>query len=117
MVQRLHNPFVTAAALDPRDMWQPVFVLATFLTVQVLDGVLTYWGVRQFGLHVEANALVATVIQLLGVAPAMVATKSFACLCGLILHITSSHRPLAVAAGGYIGVAVFPWVMLLSTGR
>ena len=114
MVQRLHSPFVMATAVDARDVRQPMIVLATFLMVQVLDGVLTYWGVRQYGVYVEGNALVQTVIQAIGVAPALLATKAFACLCGLILHITSSHRPLAIAAGTYIAFALFPWFMLLA---
>jgi hypothetical protein len=94
-----------------------MIVLATFLVVQVLDGLLTYWGVRQFGTHIEANGLVVTIIQLLGVAPALFATKCFACLCGLILYVNERHRPLAVAAGGYLGLAVFPWMAILSAAR
>lgn len=117
MVQRLQTRLSMAVALDNGIVRQQMAVLATFLTVQVLDGFLTYWGVRQFGIGVEGNALVQTTIHMLGVAPALLATKSFACLCGLILHVTESHRPLAVAAGSYIGLALFPWMLLLSAVR
>ena len=48
---------------------------------------------------------------------ALLVTKAFACLCGLILYVTETHRPLAVAAGTYIGLALFPWVMLLAAVR
>lgn len=116
MVRRLQFQ-AGVTALNATAVRQPMIVLATFLAVQVLDGLLTYWGVREFGVHVEGNDLVVTTMHLLGPAPALFATKCFACLCGLILYVTERHRPLAVAAGGYIGLAVFPWMTILSAVR
>lgn len=116
MVRPLQSTHAVTA-LDATTVRQPMIVLATFLAVQVLDGLLTYWGVQQLGIHAEANELVATTIHALGVAPGLLAAKCFACLCGLILYITERHRPLAVAAGGYIGLAVFPWMTILSAVR
>ena len=113
MVRPLHYRYVVTA-LAASTVRQPMIVLATFLAVQVMDGILTYWGVQQFGLQTEANGLVATTIQVLGPAPGLVTAKSFACLCGLILYVTERHRPLAVAAGGYIGLAIFPWMTILA---
>ena len=44
--------------------------------------------------------------------PALLAAKSLACLCGVVLFATTSFRVLAVATGWCLGFAVVPWVAL-----
>jgi hypothetical protein len=95
-------------------MWrQPVVVLAIFLVAQVLDGALTYIGVRQFGIEAEGNVLLTTLMYAWGTGPALLAAKLFSSACGLILFAISVYRVLAAAAGACIGLAVIPWMMIV----
>lgn len=92
---------------------QEVLVLAIFLIAQVLDGGLTYIGVSRFGIEAEGNTLLSTLMHAWGPAPALIAAKLFSSACGVILFAVSVYRVLAAAAGAYIGVAVFPWLMIV----
>lgn len=91
---------------------QAPLVLAIFVLTQVLDGSLTYWGVSQFGLGIESNAWLVTLMRTIGPAPALLAAKLLACVCGVVLFSTTSFRVLAVATGWCLGFAVVPWMML-----
>ena len=99
--------------LDPARARQATVVFAVFLTAQILDGVLTYLGVRLLGLQVEANPLLSTSMHAIGAPRALLASKLLACVCGYILYRTASHRPLAITAGLCVGVAVVPWIGIL----
>ncbi len=92
---------------------QAPLVLAIFVATQVLDGALTYWGVSRFGVGVEFNSWLATLMTAIGPAPALLAAKSLACFCGVVLFATTSFRVLAVATGWCLGFAVVPWVVLV----
>lgn len=92
---------------------QGPLVFAIFLVTQVLDAAFTYRGVTQWGLGVEMNTLMVRAMEAIGPGPALVVAKIFACLCGLYLHVTERHRPLAIATGACIGVAVVPWFFAL----
>jgi hypothetical protein len=87
-------------------------ILALFILTQVLDGALTYWGVTQFGLGIESNAGLVALMKAIGPGAALIAAKSVACLCGLVLFSTASFRVLAAATGWCFGFAVVPWVVL-----
>ena len=87
-------------------------VFAIFMLAQIADGVLTYWGVTTLGIHVEGNSLLVTTMHFIGPGRALICAKLLACICGYILYRTASHRPLAIMAGLYIGVAVAPWLMV-----
>jgi hypothetical protein len=89
-------------------------VFAIFLVAQLLDGVLTLWGVLRLGVDVEANVLIATSIGAFGVHRALLAAKLLACFCGYILYRTASHTPLAISAGIYVGVAIVPWMIIVA---
>lgn len=93
---------------------EATIVLAIFIAAQVADGVLTYWGVTTLGIHVEGNGLLAAVMHAIGPFSALVSAKLMACVCGYVLYRTASHRPLAVMAGLYIGIAVTPWLFVFS---
>jgi hypothetical protein len=88
-------------------------VLAIFLIAQVLDGALTYIGVRQFGIEAEGNVLLTTLMYAWGTGPALLAAKLFSSACGVILFAISVYRVLAAAAGACIGLAVVPWMMIV----
>ncbi len=91
---------------------QASLVLSIFVLTQVLDGTLTYWGVSQFGLGIESNEWLVTLMEAIGPAPALFAAKSLAVVCGFVLFATMSFRVLAVATGWCLGFAVVPWMIL-----
>jgi uncharacterized membrane protein len=91
---------------------QAATVFVIFLIAQVLDGLLTFQGIRMFGIGIEANRLIAAAIQAFGPHWALFAAKLLACLCGYILYRTASHEPLAITTGLYLGVAIVPWILL-----
>ena len=111
--------FALRHVFPARDKTVPVawreatIVLAIFLAAQVADGVLTYWGVTTLGIHVEGNDLLAATMRAFGPFLALVSAKLLACVCGYILYRTASHKPLAIMAGLYIGVAVTPWLLVM----
>lgn len=100
--------------LSPAAWREATIVFAIFTAAQIADGLLTYWGVTTLGIHVEGNRLLAATMHAIGPLQALVSAKLLACVCGYILYRTASHRPLAVMAGLYIGVAVTPWLLVLS---
>jgi hypothetical protein len=83
-----------------------------FVVVQALDGAMTFIGMQAFGIHIEANPLIAWYVSLLGPALALLAVKLFAVACGAALYLTARHRTLAVLALTYLVAAVGPWVHL-----
>lgn len=99
---------------DKASDWQATSVFVVFLVLQVLDGLLTFWGVRALGVGVEANTLIASAIETLGLHRALLSAKLFAALCGYILYRAAFHRPLAITAGLYLGVAVVPWLFIFA---
>ena len=92
---------------------QAPIVLALFILTQLLDGALTYWGVSQFGIGIESNTYLASLMQSIGTAPALIAAKTLAVVCGVVLFSTTSFRVLAVATGWCLGFAVVPWLVLV----
>ena len=89
-------------------------VFIVFLLAQFLDGVLTYVGVSLLGIEVEANILLAASMAAIGAPTTLLVAKLLACVCGYILYRTAWHRPLAITAGLYVGVAVIPWLGILA---
>lgn len=83
------------------------------MLAQVLDGFLTYVGITLLGRDVEANILLTTWMDVVGMPATLVGAKALACACGYLLYRTDWHRPLAITAGLYIGVAVVPWCVAL----
>lgn len=93
---------------------QAPLVLAIFILTQVLDGTLTYWGVNKFGIEVESNTWLVSLMHAMGPGLALFAAKALAVGCGMVLFATTSFRVLAVAAGWCLGFAVVPWLVLLT---
>jgi hypothetical protein len=103
-----------ADGIGVRHAHQAPLELAVFILTQVLDGTLTYWGVSRFGLAVESNAYLLSLMEAIGTAPALIAAKVLAVACGFILFSTTSFRVLAVATGWCLGFAVVPWLVLFT---
>jgi hypothetical protein len=103
---------INRVASRPDDVKQGPVVLAIFFMTQVLDGVLTYWGVMRFGIEIEMNSLLAAFMHQVGPAAALFGAKVLACACGLLLYANSYLRPLAAVAGLCLGLAVVPWIVV-----
>ena len=86
-----------------------------FLVAQILDGALTYLGITLLGIDMEANPLLAASMHTIGAPQALIAAKLLACACGYLLYRTEFHRPLAITAGLYVGVAIVPWLHIVGT--
>lgn len=88
-------------------------VIVVFLLAQAADGVMTYVGVSTLGIHLEANPLLATLMNAFGQGTAVTGAKVVASGLGISLHLVGVHRILAVLTGIYILAAVLPWAGLL----
>jgi hypothetical protein len=88
--------------------------LAVFIVFQLADGLITYTAVDVFGLHAEANPLVATWLAVAGIGPALMGAKLLACSCGLVLYHYGTHRVLAGLTAMYLVGAVGPWLHQLT---
>jgi len=87
--------------------------LSIFLLTQFLDGLYTYLGVLAFGLHVEANPLIAALMVHLGHGPGLISAKIVASILGICLYLREIHGVVALLAGLYMTVAIAPWTLLL----
>ena len=87
--------------------------LVLFLVAQGFDGVLTYVGVVTFGIGIEANPLIATLIGYLGAGVALTTAKSVAAVLGIALHLRGVHTAVALLTAFYFIVAILPWMMIL----
>jgi hypothetical protein len=88
-------------------------VIVLFLLAQAADGVMTYVGVTTFGVHLEANPLLASLMDAFGYGAAVTGAKIVASGLGISLHLVGVHRILAILTGVYFVAAVLPWVGLL----
>jgi hypothetical protein len=109
------RPRAHVVALPSDDERQAPIVLGLFLLIQLLDGILTYWGVTHFGIDLEMNGLLSRWMQEIGPGATLLVAKSLACLCGLILYRADYFRALAAVAGLCLGVAVVPWALLVAS--
>jgi hypothetical protein len=88
-----------------------------FVSVQALDGAMSYIGVSLHGPAIEANPLVAWYLSALGPAVGFTAAKLFAVMCGAVLYVTARHKWVAVLTLLYLVVAVGPWAQILASSR
>lgn len=88
-------------------------VLVLFLLAQCFDGVFTYVGVLTFGLEVEANPLIASLMAEFGHGPALAGAKIVAALLGIALHLREIHGAVALLAAFYVTAAIVPWTAIL----
>jgi hypothetical protein len=106
-------------AIPARGLAQPpdrsVFgdlVILVFLSVQALDGVLTYVGMVVTGVG-EGNPIVHHSMQAIGMGGGLAAAKLVAAGCAILLHVLAFHRMLALLTIVYIACAILPWTWVL----
>jgi hypothetical protein len=87
--------------------------IVVFLLAQYLDGIFTYIGVMRFGVGIEANPLISTLMLWLGSGSGIVAAKAAAGVLGMALHLGRVHRAVAALATLYIAAAILPWTFIL----
>jgi hypothetical protein len=83
-----------------------------FLVLQVFDGVLTYAAVAWLGVVGEGNVLLATAMQFVGAGPALLAAKTLASACGVLLYARGFYTVLGVLTGVYLLAAITPWLLI-----
>ena len=88
-------------------------VVVLFLIAQACDGVLTYVGVRIYGLPAEGNPLLGWLMASVGAGAALTTAKTVAGAFGIALHLVSVHKVVAALAILYLVAAVVPWMGLL----
>ncbi|MEO5819422.1 MAG: DUF5658 family protein [Vicinamibacteraceae bacterium] len=89
-------------------------VIVLFFLAQALDGVLTYLGVSLLGRDVEGNPLLHWLMGAAGHGAALAIAKLSAAGFGIILHLASVHRAVAVLTLLYVTAAVLPWMAVLA---
>src|SRR5262249_11039763 len=97
--------------------WRPSgaqWLFLAFVTVQALDGAMSYVGVSIHGPGVDAHPLVAWYLGAFGPAVGFTMAKLFAVTCGAVLYFTARYRWVAILTLVYLVFAVGPWVQLLS---
>jgi hypothetical protein len=91
--------------------------LIAFVIAQLCDGMLTYVGVHTFGQSIEANPILSWYIAALGAGVALLAAKSLAIACALLLYRFALYGTIGVLTVLYFAMAVQPWVSLLILAR
>jgi uncharacterized membrane protein len=85
-----------------------------FFVAQAMDGVLTYLGVNMLGRDIEGNPLLHWLMGATGHGPALAIAKLSAAGFGIILHLASVHRAVALLTLLYLTAAVVPWMAVLA---
>lgn len=91
------------------------FVFFVFILFQVLDGIFTYFGVRVFGIKVEANFLIESTMSLVGVGWGLVIFKFMAMIAGVFIYYQNRHNSIMVLTAICLVFAILPWVYIFST--
>jgi Domain of unknown function (DUF5658) len=84
----------------------------SFLIVQCLDGAFTYLGVSFWGMGIEANPLIASTVQAIGLGAGLTAAKLIAASFGVLLHLRRAHSIVAFLTALYVAVAILPWAAI-----
>jgi len=93
-------------------------VCLTLALLQLMDGVLTSFGIKEFGISAEGNPLLRGLMQLIGPVPALITVKIAAVLVVCILGEISYQvswvlKALIAVAILYLFAAVLPWTYIL----
>jgi hypothetical protein len=87
--------------------------IVLFLLMQAADGVLSYVGIKFYGVEVEGNPLAAQLMAYAGHGLGLVMMKIGASVAGIGLHLFEIDKPVFFLAVFYFLVAVSPWAFLL----
>lgn len=85
------------------------WAIVAFLLAQALDGVLTYWGVLEFGHEFELNPNIAVLMAHIGSGPALFAAKAYVSMLGVLLHLLHVHVTVSAMFLYYLYFALLPW--------
>ncbi len=88
-------------------------VILLFFVAQAMDGALTYLGVTLLGRDIEGNPLLHWLMGAAGYGPALAIAKLSAAGFGIILHLASVHRAVALLTLLYLTAAIVPWMAVL----
>lgn len=102
-----------AVALTQSERFGNTAIILFFLA-QALDGGLTYIGVTTLGRDLEGNPLLHWLMGTTGHVPALALAKLSAAGFGIILHLASVHRAVALLTLLYLSAAIVPWVAVLA---
>jgi uncharacterized membrane protein len=89
-------------------------VIILFFLAQALDGALTYVGVSLLGRDIEGNPLLHWLMGAAGQGAALALAKLSAAAFGIVLHLASVHRAVALLTVLYLSAAVVPWMAVLA---
>jgi hypothetical protein len=84
----------------------------SFLIAQFLDGAFTYFGITFWGLGIEANPLIASAVQAIGLGAGLTAAKLVAASFGVMLHLRRAHTLVAFLTAVYVALAILPWTAI-----
>lgn len=94
-------------------------LLGTALIIcQLLDGILTYSGLRLLGVEMEGNGIIRKMIHAYGIVPALCAAKVAALMAVVVVTIAAHRRkwirPIIFALSAiYATLALVPWMLAL----
>ena len=88
------------------------------IVLQIFDGILTYLGVKRFGIDGEGNPLIHMLMLNVGVVLALVLVKSFAITSLIAVNSkvesnTILKRGLKLSIWFYLLFAILPWSIIL----
>lgn len=107
------------AESNPQEMSSKAFGLSLMMaTVQIMDGVLTGIGMHIFGIHLEGNLFLQSLMHEMGYIEALFIVKFFAILATIFLCYRSSKitwmpQAMEVIISFYLIIAVVPWSFVL----
>lgn len=87
-------------------------VIAVFVLAQFLDGILTYFGVKAWGLDIELNPFVRLLMSALGVGFGLIVIKLLAIGLGGILYWRGCYKSIVGLTFFYLIFAAAPWAYL-----
>lgn len=96
-----------------------LFLGVLMIVIQLVDGLLTGIGVYKFGIDIEGNTLVKSLMYQIGYLNALVFVKTLSISVVLILMSLSEKvlwipKAMKATIGIYILFAILPWGFLLS---
>lgn len=104
---------------DSTNLSELLFLITLAVTVQILDGMLTSFGVSVFGPGIEGNPIIRNLILNFGCTTALCSVKLFAASASIIVCVGTIKRKWAgLALRGliliYIFLAIIPWTAILT---
>jgi hypothetical protein len=98
---------------QPDHSWFGDLVIVAFLLAQCFDGIFTYVGVMTYGIGIEANPVIASLMTSFGFGPALTGAKVVAGALGICLHLRQIHGAVALLSLFYLTAAILPWSYIL----